>query len=254
MPPTDDKPKLRTRKKERTRKSIITEATKLFNEKPYDEVLLEDIAEAAFISRQTLYNYFNNKEDIHYAVGNKIYEEENEEIEKILDTDLTGKDQVLLICERLFKNSKEKPIVLRVVKDLWNNLNSRNFSSTETYNQIAETIGREKMDELIENPETLDEFVFEDYFDDFNLMKEYLQFIRHNYLWTKAIQKGKQDGSIKNQLPNMQIMQFMSFVTWGTINEVMRRHSPLERVGMDLDIFSTNVIRLLAHFLDNYQE
>ena len=91
-------------------------------------------------------------------------------------------------------------------------------------------------------------------FWDFNLMKEYLQFIRHNYLWTKAIQKGKQDGSIKNQLPNMQIMQFMSFVTWGTINEVMRRHSPLERVGMDLDIFSTNVIRLLAHFLDNYQE
>lgn len=253
MPPAKDKRKLRTRKKERTRNTIIAEATKLFNEKPYDEVLLEDIAEAAFISRQTLYNYFNNKEDIHYAVGHKIYREENEEIEKILYTDLTGKEQVLLICERLFTNSEENPIVLRVVKDLWNNLNSRNFSSPETYNHIAETIGREKMDELIEKPGALDEFDFEDYFDDPNLMQEYLQFIRHNYLWTRAIQKGKQDGTIKNQLPDMQIMQFMSFVTWGTINEVMRRRSPLERVGLDMDMFSTNVIRLLSHFLDDYE-
>ena len=253
MPPTNDKRKLRTRKKERTRNTIINEATKLFNEKTYDEVLLEDIAEAAFISRQTLYNYFKNKEDIHYAVGNKIYKEENEEIEKILDTDLTGKEQVLNICERLFTNSEEKPIVLMVVKDLWNNLNSRTFSSLETFNQIAETVGREKMDELIETQEALDEFDFEEYFDEPNLMQEYLQFIRHNNLWTKAIQKGKQDGTIKNQLPDMQIMQFMSFVTWGTINEVMRRRSPLERVRMDMDIFSTNVIRLLSHFLDNYE-
>jgi len=253
MPPTNDKRKLRTRKKEHTRNTIINEATKLFKEKPYDDVLLEDIAEAAFISRQTLYNYFNNKEDIHYAVGNKIYKEENEEIEKILDTDLTGKEQVVHICERLFKNSEEKPIVLMVVKDFWNNLNSKNFSSSETYNRIAETIGREKMDELIESPEALDEFNFEEYFDEPNLMQEYLQFIRHNNLWTKAIQKGKKDGTIKNQLPDMQIMQFMSFVTWGTINEVMRRRSPLERVGMDMDIFFTNVIRLLSHFLDNYE-
>lgn len=254
MPPTKDKRKLRTRKKEHTRNTIIAEAVKLFNEKNYNDVLLEDIAEAAFISRQTIYNYFNNKEDIHYAVGNKIYEEENEEIEKILDTDLTGKEQVLRICERLFKNSEEKPIVLNAVKDLWDKLNSRNFSSSETYNQVAETIGKEKMDELIGKQGALNEFDFEEYFDDPNFMQEYLQFIRHNHLWTRAIQRGKQDGSIKNQLPDMQIMQFMSFTTWGTINEVMRRKSPLERVGLDMDMFSTNTIRLLAYFLDDYQE
>jgi AcrR family transcriptional regulator len=253
MAPNKSKRKLRTRKKEHTRNTIINEATKLFKKKPYDEVLLEDIADASFISRQTLYNYFNNKEDIHYAVGNKIYKEENEEIKKILDTDLTGKEQVLHICERLFKNSEENPIVLMVVKDFWNNLNSRDFSSQETYNHIAETIGKEKMDELIEKPGALDEFEFEEYFDDPNLIQEYMQFIKHNNLWTRAIQKGKQDGTIKNQLPDMQIMQFMSFVTWGTINEIMRRRSPLERVGLDMDMFSTNVIRLLSHFLDEYE-
>jgi len=250
MAPKKDIRQLRTRKKERTRNTIIDEATKLFAERPYDEVSLEDIAEAAFVSRQTLYNYFNNKEDVHYAVGNKVYREENEEIEKILDTDLTGKEQVLLLCERIFTNSVEKPIVLKVVRDLWDNLNTSNFSSAETYDHVAETIGREKMSELIEKPGLLDEFDFEEYFDDPNLIEEYLQFIRHNNLWVKAIQKGKQDGTIKNKLPDMQIMQFMSFVAWGTIHEIMRRRNALDRINMKLETFSVNMIKLLSRFLD----
>jgi AcrR family transcriptional regulator len=251
MAPKKDKRQLRTRKKERTRNTIIEEATKLFAEKPYDEVSLEDIAEAAFISRVTLYNYFNNKEDIHYAVGNKVYREENEEMEKILDKDITGKEQALLLCQIVFENSVEKPIVLKVVRDLWDNLNSRNFSSAETYDHIAETIGREKMDELVEKPGLLEEFDFEEYFDEPNFIEEYLQFIKHNNLWMRAIQKGKQDGSIKNQLPDMQIMQFMNFVTMGTIHEIMRRRSALDRINMELETFSTNIIKLLSRFLDD---
>jgi len=251
MAPKKDKRQLRTRKKERTRNTIIEEATKLFAEKPYDDVSLEEIAEAAFISRQTLYNYFNNKEDIHNAVGNKVYREENEEMEKILDTDLPGKEQVLLICERIFENSVEKPILLKVVRELWNNLNSRNFSSEETYNYIVDTIGREKMDELVEKPGLLEEFNFEKHFDDPNFIEEYLQFIKHNNMWMRAIQKGKKDGSIKNQLPDMQIMQFMNFVAMGTIHEIMRRRSALDRINMELETFSTNIIKLLSRFLDD---
>ena len=249
MAPKNDKRQLRTRKKERTRNTIIEEATKLFAEKPYDDVSLEEIAEAAFISRQTLYNYFNNKEDLHDAVGNKVYHEENEEIEKILDSDLTGKEQVLLLCERIFKNSVEKPILLKVVREFWTNLGS-SFSSAETYNQIIRTIGREEMDELVEKPGLIEEFDFEEYFDDPNFIEEYLQFIRHNNLWMRAIRRGKQDGSIKNKLPDMQIMQFLNFVTMGTIHEIMRRRSALDRINMELDTFSNTLIRLLSHFLD----
>ena len=250
----NDRRQLRTRKKERTRNTIIEEATKLFAEKPFDDVSLEDIAEASFVSRQTLYNYFNNKEDVHYAVGNKLYSRENEEIEQILDTDLTGKEQVLQICQRVFTHCAENPIILKVVRELWVNLNSRNFSSAGTYNFIAETIGEKKMNELIDKHGALEEFNFEEYFDDPNLMEEYLQFIRHNGLWVRAIQKGKKDGTIKNKLPDMQIMQFMSFVSMGTVHEIMRRQTPLDRVGLNLEMFSTNVIKLLSHFLDNYQE
>jgi len=246
-----DKRQLRTRKKERTRNTIIEEAKKLFDQKPYDSVSLEDIAEAAFVSRQTLYNYFNNKEAVHYAVGNKLYREENEEVEKILDMDLTGKEQALRICERIFTNSVENPIILKVVRDLWINLNNKDFSSAGTYNHISETIGREKMDELINTSGALEEFDFEEYFDDPNLMEEYLQFIRYNNLWGRAIQKGKQDGSIKNQLPDMHIMQFMSFLAMGTVFEIMRRQTPLDRIGMSSEVFSVYVVKLLSRFLDD---
>ena len=66
-----------------------------------------------------------------------------------------------------------------------------------------------------------------------------------------AIRKGKQDGTIKNQLPDMQIMQFLNFVSMGTIHEIMRRRSAIDRIGMDLEIFSTNIIKLLSRFLDD---
>ena len=254
MPPTKDTRKLRTRKKERTRNTIITEATKLFNEKNYDEVLLEDIAEASFISRQTLYNYFKNKEDVHYAVGNQVYKEDNEEMEKIVNADKTGKEQLLDICMKLFESSKEKPILLKVVRELWINFNNKDETSADVHNRIEKTVGTEKMKYLIETRGAIEEFDFEEHFDDPNFIEEYVQFMRHNYLWLKAIQKGKQDGSIKIDLPDMHIMQFINIVSSGTIHEIMRRQSALDRINMTREEFSTNVVKLISHFLDDYQE
>jgi AcrR family transcriptional regulator len=253
MPPTKHK-QLRTRKKERTRNTIIAEATKLFNEKPYEEVLLEDIAEASFISRQTLYNYFKNKEDVHYAVGNQVYKEENMEFAKIVSSDKTGKEQLLDICARIFEASKEKPILLKVVRDFWKNFINRSDSSAQIYSNIETTIGKEKMNELIEKPGKIEEYDFENHFDEPNFIEEYIQFIRHNYLWQIAIEKGKKDGTIKINLPNMQIMQFINIVTSGTIHEIMRRQSALDRINMTQEDFSVNIIKLMSHFLDDYPE
>jgi AcrR family transcriptional regulator len=249
MPPRDRR-QLRTRKKERTRNTIIAEATKLFAEKPYDDVLLEDIAEAAFISRQTLYNYFKNKEDLHFAVGNQVYSEENKEITKIIDSDLSGKEQLLQLSERTFRTSIEKPILLKIVRDFWTNFNNSNSSSAEVYDQIVATIGEEKMNTLIEKPGYLEEFDFEEYFEEPNFIEEYIQFIKHNNLWLKAIKKGKMDGSIRNKLSDMQIMQFLVIVTSGTVHEIMRRQSALDRINMQRETFYINLIKLLSRFLD----
>lgn len=58
---------LRERKRLETYLRIEDKATQLFLEKDYDSVTLEEICEAAMVSRRTFFNYFQSKE--HVAVG-----------------------------------------------------------------------------------------------------------------------------------------------------------------------------------------
>jgi AcrR family transcriptional regulator len=55
---------LRTRKKRETRHSIAEAAAELFKLRGYDNVRMKDIAHAADVSEQTLYNYFPSKEHL----------------------------------------------------------------------------------------------------------------------------------------------------------------------------------------------
>ena len=55
---------LRELKKERTREAISTAAIRLFLEHGYDEVSISQVAEAAEVSRRTLFAYFPAKDDL----------------------------------------------------------------------------------------------------------------------------------------------------------------------------------------------
>ena len=55
---------LRELKKARTRQHIVGTAARLFGERGYEQVTVGDIARAAEVSPQTVYNYFPSKEDL----------------------------------------------------------------------------------------------------------------------------------------------------------------------------------------------
>lgn len=55
---------LRERKKERTREAISTAAIELFVTHGFDKVSISQVAEAADVSRRTLFAYFPTKEDL----------------------------------------------------------------------------------------------------------------------------------------------------------------------------------------------
>ncbi|MFL6121283.1 TetR/AcrR family transcriptional regulator [Actinophytocola sp.] len=57
---------LRERKKAETRQRIADEAMRMFVERGFDDVTIAEIAEAAGVSKVTVFNYFPRKEDIFF--------------------------------------------------------------------------------------------------------------------------------------------------------------------------------------------
>jgi AcrR family transcriptional regulator len=57
---------LRERKKEQTRRLIAETARRLFSERGFERVTIAEIAEAADVAVQTVFNYFPTKEDLVY--------------------------------------------------------------------------------------------------------------------------------------------------------------------------------------------
>ncbi|WP_063890768.1 TetR/AcrR family transcriptional regulator [Sciscionella sediminilitoris] len=65
----DGKPGLRQRKKDATRSRLILTALELFEEHGFDNVSVAEIAEAAEVSKKTVFNYFGIKEDLILGAG-----------------------------------------------------------------------------------------------------------------------------------------------------------------------------------------
>jgi AcrR family transcriptional regulator len=57
---------LRERKKQQTRRAIADAAKRLFLEHGFDQVSVAEVARAADVSEQTVFNYFPSKEDLVY--------------------------------------------------------------------------------------------------------------------------------------------------------------------------------------------
>jgi AcrR family transcriptional regulator len=57
---------LRERKKEQTRRLIAESARRLFSERGFENVTIAEVAEAADVAVQTVFNYFPTKEDLVY--------------------------------------------------------------------------------------------------------------------------------------------------------------------------------------------
>ena len=61
------KKKIESKKQNKTER-IIDSAAKLFSEKYFHEVMMEDVAKIAGVAKGTLYNYFNSKEDLYFSI------------------------------------------------------------------------------------------------------------------------------------------------------------------------------------------
>jgi AcrR family transcriptional regulator len=63
---------LRERRKRRTAEEIVTSAMRLFEERGFDRTTIDQIAQAAEISRRTFFRYFADKEELFFAEDEKL--------------------------------------------------------------------------------------------------------------------------------------------------------------------------------------
>jgi len=245
---------LRDRKKERTREEILAVAEKFYSEKAKDEVLLEDIAEAAFVSRTTIYNYFKNKDDVFFAVGNKVVKELNEDIAANLPVRLSGKEQVLFLCAKTFKDGIDNPIVLKITRATFEHIRSINTWPESIIALIIDRIGQSGLDRLTEDLSPLDDSEFEKHFEEPGFIEFFVQFLRNSQFWLKAIRKGKKDKTIRNDLEDAIIVQYVTMLMNGLLSEMELRRTVSNRIGIKMglnrELMTDNTLNLIARFLN----
>ena len=103
--PNEDIPR-REREKLRRRRDILDAAQALFSERGFHEVSMQHIATEAEYAIGTLYNFFENKEDLYHTLIRELTDKFHESLTKAIDS---GDDEV----ERLRNYVTAKAAVVR---------------------------------------------------------------------------------------------------------------------------------------------
>ncbi|MEJ6952492.1 TetR/AcrR family transcriptional regulator [Natronospora cellulosivora (SeqCode)] len=103
------------REKAERKNSIINAAKKLFLLNGFDNTTLMEIAKKSELAKGTLYLYFENKEDIYFAV---IYRETSKivnKIEEISEQEMKGIDKLEEISRYIYEYYKKDPDILEAI-------------------------------------------------------------------------------------------------------------------------------------------
>lgn len=73
---------LRARRKRRTAEAIVNSGLRLFEERGFDQTTIDQIAEAAEISRRTFFRYFTDKEELFFAEDEQLLDVINETLDQ----------------------------------------------------------------------------------------------------------------------------------------------------------------------------
>jgi AcrR family transcriptional regulator len=93
-------PKVSTQYKIDVKEKIVDAALATFSKNGYDRTRMDDIAEAANVSKGTLYLYFKNKEELFYAISERNIRELKEQ----LSTLLTKSEDLISSAENFYEN------------------------------------------------------------------------------------------------------------------------------------------------------
>ena len=104
------------REKEQRRNEIITKAIDLFISKGYDNTTMEDIALKASLSKGTLYNYFDSKDDLYLVVATIAMKKLNDYYDGLYKNPLF--ERLLSLGYATYEFSKKFPELYNIASDI----------------------------------------------------------------------------------------------------------------------------------------
>ena len=197
---TLEKPSRKERRKEMTRDLILNAAETIFSQKGLSEATMDQIADQAALSKGSLYNYFTSKDDLEIALAARSYEKLTALFSDAIDPQISGLEQFGRSGWAFYQFDQDYPIYSQI-------LHTVNVSPTVITQSVVQ-----------ESPNYAD------------LITKIQQFIT---VWTGAVQRGLDDGSIHSTLDAMSLAIIVSMITSGMIDQIGRRELLLGQLQMD---------------------
>ena len=194
---------------------IVSAAENIFQQKGFEASSMEEIAKAAQFTKRTLYQYFQSKEDLYFAVVLKGFKRLFEYLSEAADNKQNGFIRIQETCKGYYQFFKDNPETFRTFSN-WSYVKK---SSTEECKKKYELA------------------------DFNNLMFKSIQ---------KVIEEGKADGSIKSGLNSEKSAFSLVFMLTGFMNQLSSTGDSFTRhFSLDIEAFSQYSIDMLLGTLKN---
>lgn len=203
---------LKEREKEQRREYIIDAAEKLFFSRGYDNVSMNDIAEAVEMNKATLYLYFANKESLFFSVILKGVRLMKAMFVESTGNKQTGIEKVRAIGETFIAFSQMHPDHYRLFL----------YSGSERFNW-------ECCGEACTSHELMHEITA---------------------IMCEAIQEGMKDGTIRRDIDPLEIAIFLMTATQNIVNLSPGFQADLESRGFSYRQYVADAMKLLGQAIE----
>jgi Transcriptional regulator len=227
----------REREKEQRRNDILKASEKLFLSRGYDDVSMNDIAQEVELSKATLYLYFDNKEELFFAIvlrGNLIL---NSMIQAEVEKAKSGIDKVSAFRRAYHEFNRDYSDYIRIYKYF----QSGRFNLDCIMDSNA--IGKSSKDKKFKSS-NVSEYLY----------KIHKMRSKRFSIMSDSVQIGIDDGTIRSDVNPSEAAVLLSSIS-KNMSDIPHDHEKLlERQGIDREKFVMDVEDLIRHMIMNYQQ
>lgn len=214
------------------REIIIKAANEAFNNQPYDDVNMDEIAEKSLLSRATLYNYFDNKETLYFEVGVEGLIQAQIDVPLFIASELMGIEKVMKLVpigfHEILQNTLQYDLMRRFM---------------ETNNDAPEPLEKQYNAMTMNQIESLEKT------GDTVLLRYFHELQGYRNVWLKAIETGQQDGTIRTDIQARHLTQLVFMYITGMLDQIVLQQHALKEVELPVEevinILTDNLRRTL---------